>query len=147
MTTEFQAVQDGINALQSKLGTELKAAIDKFEGQLAEKGNVASEAKDAVIALSKKFEDAMTEIGQKMDSAKSGEMPFLSAGEEFVKSERYTALVEGKAERVRMEVKNTVTAVSGATTFPDRPRRLQAADHSPAVPRNPRVHQHGDLDA
>ena len=95
MTDITKVVEDGIKGVQDKIGGELKTAIEKFEGQLATEGKVASEAKDAVIALSKKFEDAMTEIGQKMDSAKSGEMPFLSAGEEFVKSERYTALAEG----------------------------------------------------
>ena len=131
MTTEFQAVQDGINALQSKLGTELKTAIEKFEGQLAEKGNVASEAKDAVVALSKRFEEAMTEIGQKMDSAKPGEVSFLSAGEEFVKSERYAALAEGKAERVRLEVKNTVTAVAGTTTFAQQNQQIVPGSFKP----------------
>ena len=131
MTDITKVVEDGINGVQDKIGGELKAAIDKFEGQLAEKGNVASEAKDAVIALSKKFEDAMTEIGQKMDSAKSGEMSALSAGEEFVKSERFTALAEGKAERVRLEVKNTVTAVSGTTTFPQQNQQIVPGEFKP----------------
>lgn len=131
MTDITKVVEDGIKGVQDKIGGELKTAIEKFEGQLAEKGNVATEAKDAVIALSKKFEEAMTEIGQKMDSAKSGEMSFLSAGEEFVKSERYTALVEGKAERVRLEVKNTVTAVSGTTTFPQQNQQIVPGDFKP----------------
>ena len=131
MTDITKVVEDGIKGVQDKIGGELKAAIEKFEGQLAEKGNVASEAKDAVVALSKRFEEAMTEIGQKMDSAKPGEVSFLSAGEEFVKSERYAALAEGKAERVRLEVKNTVTAVAGTTTFAQQNQQIVPGSFKP----------------
>lgn len=120
MTTEFQAVQDGINALQSKLGTELKSAIEKFEGQLAEKGNVANEAKDAVVALSKKFEDAMTEIGQKMEAAKPGEVSATSTGGEFVKSDEFKALIERRSQSARVEVKNTVLNTATTTSYPQQ---------------------------
>lgn len=118
MSTEFQAVQDGINALQSKLGAELKAAIDKFEGQIAEKGNVATEAKDAVRVLSEKFDQQMTELAQKMETAKGGEVSALSAGDAFVKSDEFKALVERKSPTARVEVKNTVLNTSTTTSYP-----------------------------
>ena len=120
MTDITKVVEDGIKGVQDKIGGELKAAIDKFEGQLAEKGNVASEAKDAVIALSKKFEDAMTEIGQKMDSAKSGEVSATSTGGEFVKSDEFKALTERKSQNARVEVKNTVLNTSTTTSYPQQ---------------------------
>ena len=118
MTDITKVVEDGIKGVQDKIGGELKAAIDKFEGQLAEKGNVASEAKDAVTALSRKFEDAMTEIGQKMEAHKAGEVSALSAGDAFVKSDEFKALIERKSPTARVEVKNTVLNTSTTTSYP-----------------------------
>jgi HK97 family phage major capsid protein len=120
MTTEFQAVQDGINALQSKLGAELKAAIEKFEGQLNEKGTVANEAKDAVRVLSEKFDQQITDLAQKMEAAKTGPAVSLTAGDEFVKSAEFKALVERKSPNARIEVKNTVLNTATTTSYPQQ---------------------------
>ena len=116
MSTEFQAVQDGINALQSKLGAELKSAIEKFEGQINEKGNVATEAKDAVRVLSEKFDQQMTELAQKMETAKGGEVSALSAGDAFVKSDEFKALIERKSPTARVEVKSVVLSTTTSNT-------------------------------
>lgn len=131
MTDITKVVEDGINGVQEKLSAELKAAMEKYEGQLAEKGTVATEAKDAVIALSRKFEEAMTEIGQKMETAKQGETSFESAGQEFVKSDKFQSIVSGRAERVRIEVKNTVTAVAGTTTFTQQNQQIVPGQFKP----------------
>lgn len=131
MTDITKTIEDGIKGVQEKLGAELKAAMEKYEGQLAEKGTVANEAKDAVIALSRKFEEAMTEIGQKMEAAQPGETSFVSAGQEFVKSDKFQAIVSGRAERVRMEVKNTVTAVAGTTTFTQQNQQIVPGQFKP----------------
>lgn len=131
MTDITKTIEDGIKGVQEKLGAELKAAMEKYDGQLAEKGTVATEAKDAVIALSRKFEEAMTEIGQKMETAQQGETSFVSAGQEFVKSDKFQAIVSGRAERVRMEVKNTVTAVAGTTTFTQQNQQIVPGQFKP----------------
>jgi HK97 family phage major capsid protein len=120
MSDEFKAVQDGINAVQAKLGGELKTAIDKFEGQLATDGKVAKEAKDAVVALSEKFEAAMTEMAQKMESAKGTNTPLLSPGDAFVKSAEFGALLERKTMSARVEVKNTVLNTATTTSYPQQ---------------------------
>ncbi|MBK8667880.1 MAG: hypothetical protein IPN21_18825 [Burkholderiales bacterium] len=81
MTDITKTIEDGINALQSKLGAELKSAIEKFEGQLNEKGNVATEAKDAVRVLSEKFDQQMTELAQRWKppkAAKSRPCPLVT---------------------------------------------------------------------
>ncbi len=124
MSDEFKAVQDGIAAIQSKLGGELKSAMDKFEGQLATEGKVAKEAKDAVVVLSEKFEAAMTEIGQKMDKHQASNDALLSTGAEFVKSDEFLALKERKIQSARVEIKNTVLAVNGATAFPQNTQSI-----------------------
>lgn len=118
MTDEFKAVQDGIKAMQDKLGGELKSAIDKFEGQLQTEGKVALDAKQAVQALSEKYEASMTELAQKLDSFKApGQESGLSSGHEFIKSAEFAALVDRKSQSARVEVKNTVLNVSGTTSF------------------------------
>lgn len=110
-------VEMGLKAQEAKLA----AAIEKFEGQLKEKGNVDTEVKGEVRELSEKFKslrDEMTEIAQKQTTGMVESKP-LSAAEEFVKSEQYKQLVAGNVQRARIEVKNTVT--SGSTTvFPDQ---------------------------
>lgn len=110
-------VEAGLKAQEVKLA----AAIERFEGQLKEKGNVDTETKGEVRALSEKFkslQDSMIEIAQKQTTAQAA-APALSAAEEFVKSEQYKQLVAGNTQRARIEVKNTVT--SGSTTvFPDQ---------------------------
>lgn len=110
-------IEAGLKAQEVKL----QAAIDKFEGQLKDKGSVDAEVKNEVRALSEKFKElqtSMVEVAQKQTSA-AGETKAVSAAEEFVKSEQYKQLVAGNVQRARIEVKNTVT--SGSTTvFPDQ---------------------------
>ena len=110
-------IENGLKAQEAKLA----AAIEKFEGQLREKGSTDTEIKSEVRTLAEKFKamkDELTEIAQKQTSAQP-EAKLLSAGEEFVKSEQFKALVAGNTQRARIEVKNTVT--SGSTTvFPDQ---------------------------
>ena len=115
-------LKDIIEAGLSKQEQKLQAAIDKFEGQLKEKGSVDTEVKGEVRALSEKFKElqvSMIDIAQKQTSAIQTGEKTLSAAEEFVKSEQYKQLVAGNTQRARIEVKSTVT--SGSTTvFPDQ---------------------------
>lgn len=99
-------------------GKAIDAAIQKFEGQLAEKGKVDDEIRNEVKALSEKFENTVTDLAQKMDAAKDDAVAAMSAGEEFVKSDEFKALIERRTNSARIEVKNTVTSVSGTTVYP-----------------------------
>lgn len=110
------------------MDTEIKSALDahgkavdeaiaKYEGQLKDNGTVANEARDAVKALTEKFESTITEMAQKWDTAEAGKAAPLSPGAEFVQSEEFKSLVANRTP-ARVEVKNTITNVSGTTSFP-----------------------------
>jgi HK97 family phage major capsid protein len=114
-------LKDIIEAGLSKQEQKLQAAIEKFEGQLKDKGNVDTEVKGEVRELSEKFKElqsSMIDMAQKQTSAQP-EAKAKSAGEEFVSSEQFKQLVEGSTQRARIEVKNTVTS-SSTTVFPDQ---------------------------
>ena len=110
-------IEAGLKAQEVKL----QAAIEKFEGQLKDKGTVDAEVKNEVRALSEKFKElqtSMIDVAQKQTTA-AAETKHVSAAEEFVKSEQYKQLVAGNVQRARIEVKNTVTS-SSTTVFPDQ---------------------------
>jgi HK97 family phage major capsid protein len=114
-------LKDIIEAGLAKQEVKLQAAIEKFEGQLKEKGSVDTEVKGEVKELSEKFKElqaSMIDMAQKQTSA-HGEVAHKSAAEEFVASEQYKQLVAGSVQRARIEVKNTVTS-TGNTVFPDQ---------------------------
>lgn len=115
-------LKDIIEAGLQAQAKKLDAAIEKFEGQLSEKGKVDGEVRAEVKHLAEEFksiQQTVIDISQKQTSAPAGGEKVLSAGEEFVKSPQYQALVKGEVHRARIEVKNTVT--SGSTTvFPDQ---------------------------
>lgn len=109
-----------IKSLLEKQGGELKQSIEKYDGQLQTVGSVASEAKDAVRVLSERFEQAMNDIGKKFTVASADTQSALSAGETLVKSAAFAALAKGDVQKARVEVKNTVTSVSGTTVYPQQ---------------------------
>jgi HK97 family phage major capsid protein len=108
-----------IKAALDAHGKAIETAMAKYDSQVADLGKADELVKGELRALSEKFESTITEISQKMDSAKKESAPALSAGAEFVKSEQFKQLLSGQAHRARFEVKNTVT--SGSTTvFPQQ---------------------------
>lgn len=112
--TELKSVLD-------KQGEELKSAIEKYEGQLQTQGTVAKEAKDAVAALSQRFEAAMDELGKKMATAGEDASAALTAGDQLVQSEGFKAMVSGSQNAsARVEVKNTILNTSTTTSYPDQ---------------------------
>ena len=114
MSTEIE-----IKAALDAHGKAIDTAMAKYDAQVADLGKADELVKGELRALSEKFESTITEISQKMDSARKDAAPELSAGAEFVKSEQFKQLVAGQTQRARFEVKNTVT--SGSTTvFPQQ---------------------------
>lgn len=110
-------------------GKAIDAAIEKFEGQLAEKGKVDDEIRAEVRALSEKFENTVTELAQKMEAA-GGEPEVLTAGAEFIKSAQFKALAARQVDKARIEVKNTVVADS-TTTMPQQRPGVIPGDFAP----------------
>lgn len=109
-------IESGLTAQNAKL----EAAIAKFEGQLQQKGNVDTEVKNEIRELSQQFKElqtGMNAIAQKQVSA--SQIIQLSAAQEFVNSPQFKELAAGNRERLRMEVKNTVTGGS-TTVFPEQ---------------------------
>lgn len=111
-TTEIKSVLD-------KYGSTIETALAKYDAQLSDMGKVDESIKNEVQALTEKFNAEITEIAQKLDTAKKSSEASLTAGQEFVKSEQFKQLVAGQVQRARIDVKNTV--VTGpTTTFPDQ---------------------------
>jgi HK97 family phage major capsid protein len=109
-----------INEIKGALdahGKAIDAAIAKFEGQISEQGKAQDDVRAEVKTLTQKFEDAITEIAQKMEAEGQKSEVILSAGAEFVKGEMFKQLASGTIKSARMEVKNTVVS-DGTTAFP-----------------------------
>lgn len=120
-----------------KVGTQVKEAMAKYEGQLTTIGSVAGEAKDAVKVLSEDFSKLLSKyqgLAQQLaDGVKGAAGPSagLTAAQEFVQSEKYKAFVAGNGEiaKVRLELKSSLTGplavksttIGGPTTvFPQQ---------------------------
>jgi HK97 family phage major capsid protein len=117
MSDEIKSlVETGLKSVQDKL----EASIAKFEGQLAEKGKVDTETSAEVKALSENFKEisaTVTALAQKGVKA-DNEPQIKSAGEEFVKSAAFEALIRGTSQKARVELKNTVLGSPTTTTIP-----------------------------
>lgn len=130
----IKAVSDGIADVKSKLQNDLAQAVAKYEGQIKDAGSAANEVRAEVKALADEYKAlaaTVTEVAQKQVAAPAHDSRIVTAGEEFVKSERFKQLVAGQVERARIEVKNTVTAVSGVTTFPMQRTDVVPGDFAP----------------
>lgn len=130
----IKAQDDKLKSVESKTAE----AIQKFEGQLADKGKVDPEVKSEVRELTEQFKSlaaSVNDIAQKQSSiAANGGKREMSAAEEFVSSEQFKQFSAGNTQRVRMEVKNTVT--SGSTTvFPQQNPGIITGDFKPLTVR------------
>lgn len=141
MSEEIKSMlENGLKALSEKQASvekTLEKAMEKYDGQLAEKSKVDDETRAEVKALADDFAKInaeITSIGQKMAEGFKGneEKSIVTAGDEFVKSEQFKQLLSGQSQRVRMEVKNTVT--SGDTTvFPMQKPGVISGDFAPVT--------------
>ncbi len=114
-----------IKAALDAHGAAIDAAVKKYEGQLAEQGKATEEAKNEVKALTERFEDAIKDLGQKLEKADQGKTVDLTAAQEFVKSDEFKELAAGRSKQARIEVKNTVLADSTTTFAFQRPGVIQ----------------------
>jgi len=129
MEKVLEAFDAGIKSVQDKLSAQLDAAVEKYEGQLATYGKAQEEVKAEVKALSDDFQRSITEVAQKMENHRQPETP-STAGQEFIKSEAFKALVSGQVERARFEVKSTVFS-DNTTVFPTQRPGVIPGDFKP----------------
>lgn len=125
------------------MDTEIKSALDsmtqgieasmkQYEGQVKENGAATEEAKAAVKTLTERFEDAIKDIGQKLEVQEKTSALELSAGKEFIKSDLFKQMAAGNSKNARMEVKNTVLGnVGDNTSFPMQRPGVIAGDFAP----------------
>src|SRR5690554_5788793 len=144
----MKAVKDGMDEVKAKLQKELDEAIEKHTAQVMDAGSAAAEVRSEVKALSEQFAQMqadLTAVAQKAsEGAKGGGEVTLTAGEEFVKSEGFKQLVAGQRERVRIDVKSSVsdlmvknTVMSGTgTTFPMQRPGVIPGDFAPVTIRS-----------
>ena len=123
-----------IKKLLDEQGQAIEKAMEKFDGQLAEKGKTDAETKAELKALSEKFDASITDLAQKMESAKQETPVIVTAGAEFIKSEAFKQLVAGTTEKARIEVKNTVVGGSG-TVLPTQMGGVVAGVFAPLTVR------------
>ena len=135
MSEEIKSMlEKGLSALSEKQ-VALEKSMEQYNGQLAEKSKVDTEVKSEVKQLAEDFAKInaeITSIGQKMAEGFKGneEASVKTAGDEFVKSEQFKQLITGQSQRVRFEIKNTVT--SGSTTaFPFQKPGVIGGDFAP----------------
>jgi HK97 family phage major capsid protein len=126
-------VEKGLEGVKTKL----EGAIEKFEGQLAEKGKADTETRDEVKNLSEEFAKinaTVTELAQKQAEGFKGieEKTILTAGSEFIKTAEFKDFLSAKSRNamIRMEVKNTVTSDS-TTVFPAQKPGVITGDFAP----------------
>lgn len=105
---------DGIEA-------KLKAFSDKADGEARTVGQISTDTKTALDNIGVKqreLADRLTQLEQK-GTEQPEQKPLTSWGEQFIKSANYSAFAGGNLNKLRVEVKNTLTG-SDTNVAPQR---------------------------
>lgn len=123
--------------MTTEIETQLKSAVSEFKNKTAEMdkfisaGNMKIEGIDAqtketiakMESLATEVKDAaqrVADMEQKAaDSIRQDKVKIASVGEQLAACESIKAFAEGRVQKARMEVKNTITSTD-STTAPDR---------------------------
>ncbi len=101
-------------SLEIKFG-ELDETMEKINGQIKDSGDASVEVKAEMEKLSKDYDglyDRIKEIEVKGVSLNE-EANDMDIGTEFIKSDQYQALLEGRQGQARMEMKTAIINVTG----------------------------------
>jgi HK97 family phage major capsid protein len=130
-----------IKALAETQGTllattrELKSWMEKANGEIAAVKSVENETKSAMEKLAAKageLTDKCLELERKMTAGKEdGQQAAQSFGEQFVKSEAFQAMAQGRSKFARIEFKTAIVNATGQN------QPLVAADRIPGIIANP----------
>lgn len=116
-----KAIQAGID----KLRQELSESVKQHQAQIADAGSAAAEVKSSISGLSEKFSQLtqrLAELEQKGIKLNPAESTG-TIGQQFVATEAFKSLQANRSNRsfsAAAEIKNTVTAEDGATTWSQR---------------------------
>lgn len=126
----IEAVLKAVEAVEVKL----KNMDDKAAGELATIGKVSADTKAALENLGvaqREQADRLLALEQKGALRQEGvETGISSWGEQFIKSANYGAFAGGNLNKLRVEVKNTLTG-SDTTVSPDRKPGIVAGAFQP----------------
>lgn len=114
MSAEILKALDAVEA-------KLTAMSTKADGEAQTVGRISADTKTALDAIGiqqRELADRLTQIEQK-STATTEEKSLSSWGEQFIKSANYGAFAGGNLNKLRVEVKNTLTG-SDATVAPQR---------------------------
>ena len=92
--------------------TKLKAVSEKAEGELATLGKVTSDTKTAMETLGTEqrvLADRILQLEQRATPVEGSKAKADTWGSQLVKSQHYAAFAGGHAQKLRVEVKNTLT--------------------------------------
>ena len=112
-----EAILKALDSVEAKL----KAMSDKADGEAATVGNVSADTKTALDAIGiqqRELADRLLLVEQK-STAPAEPTRISSWGEQLIKNTRYGDFAGGNLQKLRVEVKNTLTG-SDATVAPDR---------------------------
>ena len=101
-------------ALMGKFDS-IEKVMEKMEGQVKDSGTISAEVKSEVDKLAEDYNglyDRIQQMEQKGVSLKEDSMDY-DLGAEFVKSEQFKDLAEGRTARARMEVKTAIINATG----------------------------------
>ncbi len=108
-----------VEAALLKSHDTLEAFIAKSNAELKDLGTVSQETKSAINNLSAesiKLADRVAAMEQRMTAGHEESDAALSIGEQFVKSEGFTALAEGRQSRARINIKTAIINTQPAST-------------------------------
>lgn len=114
----IEQVMKGVDAIEAKL----KIMAEKADGELATLGKVTADTKTALDNLGtqqREFADRLLTLEQRGAAMTQKAADQEGWGDQLVKSASYKALVEGGAQKCRVEVKNTLVG-SDTNVAPDR---------------------------
>lgn len=112
-----EAILKALDGIEAKL----KAFSDKADGEAKTVGQISADTKTALDAIGtqqRELADRLNSIEQKA-TAQPEQKGISSWGEQFIKSANYGAFAGGNLNKLRVEVKNTLTG-SDTTVAPQR---------------------------
>lgn len=112
-----EAILKALDSVEAKL----KAMSDKADGEAQTVGKISSDTKTALDAIGiqqREFADRLTQMEQK-STAQPESKEISSWGDQFIKNARYADFAGGNLQKLRVEVKNTLTG-SDTNVAPQR---------------------------
>jgi HK97 family phage major capsid protein len=114
----MEAVMKGLDAIETKL----KNMSDKADGEIATLGKVSNDTKTAIDTIGKEqrtLADRLLLLEQKGTASGEDKPTVETWGSQLIKSAAYKAFLDGSQQKVRVEVKNTLTG-DDTNVAPDR---------------------------